>query len=239
MKIKIVIVDFAISPKVKRWVLRLGIPAGIILVGGLALAASSVHVWSKNDPLTADDLNSSFQAVATPPGTIVAYGGGTPPAGWLSCDGSVISRTTYATLFAAISINFGGGDGVSTFNIPDLRGRFLRGVDATGTNDPGAALRTAIAVGGNTGAKVGTLQAGATALPITPFVTDTFPDHTHTASNGANFVTQGAGGVQTGGNALSAVATTAPAGAHKHVVTTGGDSETRPVNVAMNYIIKL
>ena len=66
-----------------------------------------------------------------PLGTILAFGGTTAPAGWMLCQGQTISRTTYAKLFAIIGTTFGTGDGSTTFNIPDLRGEFLRGV---GTN---------------------------------------------------------------------------------------------------------
>lgn len=57
-----------------------------------------------------------------------ALGGGFPT-GWLLCDGSAISRTTFATLFAAIGTTFGAGNGTTTFNVPDLRGRVPVGVD--------------------------------------------------------------------------------------------------------------
>lgn len=56
-------------------------------------------------------------------GQISMYGAATPPAGWLACDGAAISRTTFADLFAAIGTVWGVGDGSTTFNLPDLRGR--------------------------------------------------------------------------------------------------------------------
>lgn len=56
-------------------------------------------------------------------GIIQMFAGATPPSGWLVCDGSAVSRTTYATLFAAIGTTWGTGDGSTTFNLPDLRGR--------------------------------------------------------------------------------------------------------------------
>lgn len=56
-------------------------------------------------------------------GIIQMFAGTTPPTGWLLCDGSAVSRTTYATLFAAIGTTWGNGDGSTTFNLPDLRGR--------------------------------------------------------------------------------------------------------------------
>lgn len=67
----------------------------------------------------------------TPVGTINAFGGAEAPKGWLLCQGQAISRTDYADLFAVIGTAFGAGDGSTTFNIPDLRGEFLRGA---GTN---------------------------------------------------------------------------------------------------------
>lgn len=66
-----------------------------------------------------------------PVGTINAYGGTTAPEGWLLCEGQALSRTDYADLFAVIGTSFGSGDGSTTFNVPDLRGEFLRGA---GTN---------------------------------------------------------------------------------------------------------
>lgn len=66
-------------------------------------------------------------AVKLSPGMIFPYGGSYAPAGYLVCDGSAISRTTYSALFTAIGVTFGIGNGIDTFNIPDLRGKFIRG----------------------------------------------------------------------------------------------------------------
>jgi phage-related tail fiber protein len=63
-------------------------------------------------------------------GSVSAFAMPTPPTGWLVCDGSAISRSEYADLFAAIGTLWGHGDEVSTFNLPDLRGEFVRGFDA-------------------------------------------------------------------------------------------------------------
>lgn len=63
-----------------------------------------------------------------PAGVIMAYAGSSVPDGWLDCDGSAVNRTTYATLFTAISTTWGIGDGSTTFNLPDLRSATLRGV---------------------------------------------------------------------------------------------------------------
>lgn len=63
------------------------------------------------------------------PGEVKFFAMSTAPNGWLKADGSLISRTTYANLFAAIGTTFGAGDGSTTFAIPDLRAEFLRGWD--------------------------------------------------------------------------------------------------------------
>lgn len=69
---------------------------------------------------------------AFPSGMIVPYGGDAAPTGWLLCDGSAVNRSTYANLFAAIGTKFGIGDGSTTFNLPDTRGRVLPGVAPAG-----------------------------------------------------------------------------------------------------------
>lgn len=63
------------------------------------------------------------------PAQVSFFARNTPPAGWLAANGAAVSRATYADLFAAIGTTFGAGNGTSTFNLPDLRGEFLRGWD--------------------------------------------------------------------------------------------------------------
>lgn len=87
--------------------------------------------------------NNSQQAVAyLPAGMVQYFANSTVPTGWLMCDGSAVSRTTYADLFAAISTVYGVGDGSSTFNVPDLRGQFIRGWANSST---GASITASIA----------------------------------------------------------------------------------------------
>lgn len=71
-------------------------------------------------------------SVVVPTGTITAFGGATAPYGYMMCDGTAISRTTYAALFAVTGTAFGVGDGATTFNLPDLRERFPLGKAAAG-----------------------------------------------------------------------------------------------------------
>jgi microcystin-dependent protein len=87
--------------------------------------------FKAGDTVSAAKMMENFAAVAAPPGTVVAFAGPVVPAGWLLCDGSAVSRTQYAALFAATAIGYGTGDGVNTFNLPDLRAAGIRGVGAS------------------------------------------------------------------------------------------------------------
>ena len=118
----------------------------------------------------------SANITQVPIGTIAPYGGSSAPTGWLLCDGLAVSRTTYSDLYAAIGNAWGYGDNSTTFNLPDLRGRFLRGVDAGTGRDPDAATRLISNTGGNTGDAVGTIESQAL-LAHNHAITD--PGHTH------------------------------------------------------------
>lgn len=74
-----------------------------------------------------DRTGSTSGLVNVPPGAIAAFGGTNPPNGWFICDGSAVSRITYANLFGAIGTTWGPGDGATTFNLPNLQDRFLIG----------------------------------------------------------------------------------------------------------------
>ena len=74
-------------------------------------------------------LNTDDLLGIVPSGTVLYFAGSAAPAGWLKANGAAVSRTAYAALFAAIGTTYGAGDGRSTFNLPDLRGEFLRGWD--------------------------------------------------------------------------------------------------------------
>lgn len=97
------------------------------------------------------NIQDQLNAVGgVPTGTITMYGGTSIPSGWIACDGSAISRSTYSGLFSAISTSYGIGDGSTTFNLPDLRGRAPIGV-GTGTG------LTARNIGSTTGNETQTL----------------------------------------------------------------------------------
>ena len=66
---------------------------------------------------------------SVPPGAVMHFAMNSPPTGWLRANGAAVSRATFAALFAAIGTTYGAGDGSTTFNLPDLRGEFIRGLD--------------------------------------------------------------------------------------------------------------
>jgi microcystin-dependent protein len=109
-----------------------GNPEGLIYAGrgSLYLRRDVASGYLKT---TGIHLNTGWAVfTVTPTGTITMYGAASAPAGWLLCDGSPVSRTTYASLFALIGIAYGAGDGSTTFNVPDLRGRVPAGFAASG-----------------------------------------------------------------------------------------------------------
>ncbi|MDR0830051.1 MAG: tail fiber protein [Prevotellaceae bacterium] len=151
-------------------------------VGGVAAAFAdvnfaAVHYWLKTEIKEGGNWRElSYTAFASvpyaevasnalmmPAGTIIAFGGNKAniPAGWLLCDGAAVSRSDYAALYTAIGTAWGYGNNSTTFNLPDLRGIFLRGVSETSGKDPNAATRTAVKDGGNSGNNVGTYQGDA------------------------------------------------------------------------------
>lgn len=87
---------------------------------------------------------STWQPVfpASPPGAVMHFAQSTPPTGWLKANGASLSRTTYASLFAAIGTTYGAVDG-SSFTLPDLRGEFVRGWDDSRGADSGRSFGSA------------------------------------------------------------------------------------------------
>ena len=88
--------------------------------------------------LNVDDLSGMI-----PSGAVLYFAGQAAPTGWLKANGAAVSRTAYAALFAAIGTTYGAGDGSTTFNLPDLRGEFVRGWDDGRGIDHGRAFGSA------------------------------------------------------------------------------------------------
>jgi len=94
------------------------------------------------DRILSDRMDNLEANALVPAGTVISFSGATAPTGYLQCNGSAISRTTYANLFSAISTLYGAGNGTTTFNIPELRGEFIRGLDSGRGVDTGRAIGT-------------------------------------------------------------------------------------------------
>ncbi len=173
-----------------------------------------------------------------PAGTIGALGGTRTnnklPVGWLVCDGTPVSQTKYPALFSAIGTTWGKPPKTGEFNLPDLRGRFLRGVDKGAGHDPNAAARTQVAKGGLTGDNVGSLQPCATSLPTKPFSTSTNA-HSHKIQGKFTHVPGGGKGEAHG----TADSLNTHSASHSHSIEKGGDDETRPENCAVLWIIRI
>lgn len=167
------------------------------------------------------------QTAGVPAGSVFPFAAQTAPSGYLPCDGAAVSRTAYATLFAAIGTQWGAGDGSTTFNVPMLQGEFVRGWDDGRGVDSGRAFASA--------------QADATAkngLGITP------ASHNHTTDFYKGITPGSFNQYQT--QYLTSQSTAGIPSFYLHTPTTtsvtlgltAGDAETRPRNVAMLYIIK-
>jgi microcystin-dependent protein len=116
--------------------------------------------------LTAAQMNA-LEAATLPTGAITMYGAASAPTGYLLCDGTAVSRVTYAALFTAISTTYGPGNGTTTFNLPNLKGKVPVGLDS--------ADATFDALGDTGGAKTHTLTSSEM-----PSHTHTQTAHTHT-----------------------------------------------------------
>jgi microcystin-dependent protein len=220
--------------------------------------------------MTALKANEQASLLGTfvPPGVIMPFGGATAPTGWLACNTATgISTTTYAALFAAIGYAWGNPGG-GLFNLPDLRGRFPRGVDGGIARDPDRTRRIACNAGGNTTDNVGSVQGMASAIvadnqgntkistglanaasSISGSVGGSDGTHIHGWQYNANAsafgANNGASSNASGTPTESTLITPSGSGhGHSHSLTAAaqghtGDLETRPVNANVNYIIKI
>lgn len=190
-----------------------------------------------NDILSKMSSGSSSLPVAT----VIASASENVPAGFLLCDGRSVSRTQYSDLFNEIGTSHGQGDGNTTFNIPDYRERFLRMVgDNTINRDQDKNSRTAMNIGGNTGAKVGSIDIDRTKVPNNNFYTSTNGAHTHTVADRERTGISDKAQTTNGSLGLSfanVTRTTSSSGDHGHTIL-GGDNQTAPINAYINYFIK-
>ena len=159
--------------------------------------------------------------------------------GWLPCDGRILDKSQYSELFNVIGTKY-GGDGIPNFDLPDLRGRFVRATDHGRGFDPDALQRKPAKSGGTSGDNTGSVQEFATAKPKNTFITNDQGNHNHSVDhlptdnwNAACAITDNHGANFPGREAISG-----EAGEHSHRIISGGDSESRPANLYMYWIIK-
>ncbi len=213
---------------------------------------ASVYYWMKIEILEGETYREvSFAQLPSSPysevahnssiiaGMIAPFAGPADkiPAGWLLCDGTAVSRSEYGNLYKAIGVCWGEGDGSTTFNLPDLRGMFLRGVlgekpelDSSGkpVKDPDVESRVSLFPGGNMGNNVGSYQEDAIRN-----ITGYFNGPEFKFQCGGAFFDTGGRGVGTNDDDNDNVIFGFDA---SRVVPVGGDN--RPKNAYVTYIIK-
>lgn len=188
--------------------------SGSVLPGSLASLAARLAVQVGSD------------GIIIPPGAASLYFGASAPTGWLFCDGSAISRTTYAALFTALGTTYGAGDGSTTFNLPDMRGRFPLGA-GTGAQD--GASGTGVISGGTalTARSLGAWDGGETHT----LVTDEIPSHQHSIVTATDDLSSG--------GTLASAYDNSPTGSVTTALAGGGDPHNNmPPFLVMNLIIK-
>ena len=167
---------------------------------------------------------SDFRTYIMPAGSVIPFAGSSAPTGFLLCDGSAISRSTYSDLFSAISTTYGSGDGSSTFNVPDLRGRVVAGQDDMGGS---SANRLTDQTGGLNGDTLGDTGGSETHTLTTAQI----PSHSHTVAaqqQVSGDSTNRGGSGQLGAAATITTSSTGGGGAHNNVQPT----------IILNYIIR-
>jgi microcystin-dependent protein len=174
------------------------------------------------------DGSSWAKVGGVPAGTVIAYASSTVPSGFLECNGSNISRSTYAQLYSAIGNAWGSGDGSSTFGLPDLRGEFIRGWDRTRGVDASRGFAT---------------TQSSQNQQHNHAITD--PSHSHnmrglalSGGSGSVSITLGSGQSYQIGYSNSISSRTSGNSSTGISINNQGGSESRPRNVSLMYIIK-
>jgi microcystin-dependent protein len=150
-----------------------------VLLGNGTSALQVVAPGDSGNVLTSNGTTWQSVTPSYPPvGTIITVATSTAPSGYLKANGDAVSRSTYAALFAAIGTTFGDGDGSTTFNLPDLRGEFIRGWDDGRGVDSGRTLGSA---------QADELKSHTHSLTWHTPQTQTFFPQANLLSRGANF----------------------------------------------------
>ena len=190
------------------------------------LATDAVETLNiKDGEVTSAKLAASAITALMPAGLVLPYAGSSAPTGYFLCDGSAKSRTTYATLFGILGTTYGAGDGSTTFELPDLRGRVIAGQDDMGGS-------SADRLTGLTGGVDGDVLAATGGVETHTLSVAEIPARTHTSAIRGNNASGD------GQNIKSSVSVNNP---HTHTSnSTGGGGAHNNVQPTMilNYIIK-
>lgn len=206
----------------------LKVPSGGITSNELA-SDSVTSAKIQDGAVTSAKLNSDAISALMPTGTVLPYAGINAPTGYLFCDGDAISRSTYSDLFDIIDETYGAGDGSTTFNIPDLRGRVIAGQDDMGGVSADRLTNPSSTINGINGDIL-----GATGGKETHTLTEAqMPSHTHGLF--INNPTPAPNDFDTTGGEPSGVNKTSGS-----TSSTGGDQAHNNVQptIILNYIIK-
>ena len=168
-------------------------------------------------------------------GMLMPYAGTSAPSGWLLCYGQAISRSTYSTLFSAISDTYGVGDGSSTFNLPDLRGRVVAGQDDMGGV---SANNLTNQTGGLNGDTLGATGGAETHLNTS--AQSGLPAHSHSATTTFTtvFGSNGSSGVLTDSNRQTSTGTASTTIANASTQDASQAHNNVQPTIILNYIIK-
>ncbi|MBF0353539.1 MAG: tail fiber protein [SAR324 cluster bacterium] len=158
----------------------------------------------------------------------------TPPAGWLYCNGQAVSRTIYATLFSAIGTTYGSGDSITTFNLPDYRGYFLRGSDDSRGIDSGRTLGSTQADELKSTTVNYSHSHNITSTPHTEFTYMATNVGSHVGGNLVNITADFGYSSGGGGYTDNLLLTTTD----NMSVNIGSGTDTRPKNMSVIYLIK-
>lgn len=201
----------------------------------------SAFAYTLLDDLTAAAARATLGG-CSPTGSITAFAGSSAPTGWLLCYGQLVSRTTYADLFAVIGGTWSAGDGSTTFGLPDLRGRVPLGRDNMGGSSANRITDTeADTVGASAGSENHLHTTGDVTLSAAQ---SGLPAHTHAIANRLSNSGSGADGITVGVNdASQSVTTGAVVGGAAAASTAHNHGNTQTVGHTMpyttlNYIIK-
>lgn len=197
----------------------------------------------KDQSIELADLSAKVAEALTPCGSVLPYVGTTAPPGWLLCDGVAVSRQQYSTLFAIMGTSHESGDGTTTFNLPDYRGRFLRGGDgpdgSDADRDPDSQNRIAASTGGNVNG-VGSVQndalAGHRHFTVADNASPTSPNLSGNELSIARLRALGSPGLTNANFEYDLGGVSNEPGTGR--TSMSGGSETRPKNSAVNFIVK-